>query len=168
MLKAIRGVGCILLVGALGSCGLPGRWGDEQTDLGSAAASGRVDEVQRLLSEKADPNAADSAGLTPLVLAVDHMQVAVVRVLLAAGAHPIGPAPNLSLLHRVVSLPKLGVGEDEQWRIDVAQALVDGGVDPCLRDEVDRAAGQWPSDIAERREYRRLMTELRAVERTCR
>jgi hypothetical protein len=91
-----------------------------------------------------------------------------VKVLLRAGARPFVPGSDRSLLVRVASLPSSGLVDDEQRRVDMARALVEGGVDPCYRGKVDVDAGQWPSDIAERNGHSRLAVEMSDIERKCR
>lgn len=56
--------------------------------LHEAARTGRITQLNSLLRQGAPLNAPDSAGRTPLMLAVIHGQTAVVQRLLAAGANP--------------------------------------------------------------------------------
>lgn len=56
--------------------------------LHEAARTGRITQLNSLLRQGAPINAPDSAGRTPLMLAVIHGQTAVVQRLLAAGANP--------------------------------------------------------------------------------
>ncbi|WP_431095726.1 ankyrin repeat domain-containing protein [Polaromonas aquatica] len=56
--------------------------------LQDAARAGRLELLERLLQQGAPVNAADTAGRTPLVLAVMQGHTAVVQRLLAAGANP--------------------------------------------------------------------------------
>ncbi len=65
---------------ATGSLGLAG-------PLQQAARSGNLQQLERLLQQGAPLNAADSAGRTPLILAVLQGHTAVVQRLLAAGAN---------------------------------------------------------------------------------
>lgn len=65
---------------AAGSLGLAG-------PLLQAARTGDLQQLERLLQQGAPVNAADSAGRTPLILAVMQGHTAVVQRLLAAGAN---------------------------------------------------------------------------------
>lgn len=56
--------------------------------LQDAARAGRLELLERLLQQGAPVNAADTAGRTPLILAVMQGHTAVVQRLLAAGANP--------------------------------------------------------------------------------
>lgn len=56
--------------------------------LQEAARAGRLELLERLLQQGAPVNAADTAGRTPLILAVMQGHTAVVQRLLAAGANP--------------------------------------------------------------------------------
>jgi ankyrin repeat protein len=57
-----------------------------ETALGTAILGGHDELVQGLLAHKADPNLADPAGNTPLILALRGRHYAIARQLLAAGA----------------------------------------------------------------------------------
>jgi ankyrin repeat protein len=56
--------------------------------LQQSARAGDLQQLERLLRQGAPLNAADSAGRTPLILAVMQGHTAVVQRLLAAGANP--------------------------------------------------------------------------------
>ncbi len=59
---------------------------DGNTALMLATLAQRTDSVAAMLEAGADPNLGNDAGLTPLLVAVQHGQVEPVRLLLAAGA----------------------------------------------------------------------------------
>lgn len=58
------------------------------TPLMEAAAIGFVDGAELLVGRRADVNLANDSGETPLIRAVQNRDLAMVRVLLAAGADP--------------------------------------------------------------------------------
>ena len=96
-----------------------------RTQLWWAAKDGRLEDVQRLLAEGADPNTADVDGEGPLHAAARWGQVAVVQALLSHGADAgakalYGATPlQLSIL---------------QAQVDAAQALLKHGADANARD----------------------------------
>src|SRR3954469_17787761 len=57
------------------------------TALGSASSFAQVEMVRLLLARGADPNIGDKDNLTPLQLAAYHGNLAIVRMLLKAGAN---------------------------------------------------------------------------------
>lgn len=67
------------------------------TDIGRAAATGKVDAVESLLEAGADINSIDAAGQTPLQLAASKGNVEMVRVLLEDGADLDLPEARLGL-----------------------------------------------------------------------
>jgi hypothetical protein len=58
----------------------------EMSALMAAASSGSLVAVKALLNKRANPNASDEAGLTPLILAAGNGHVEIVKTLLAHGA----------------------------------------------------------------------------------
>src|SRR6185369_16282912 len=68
---------------------LPGKGGD--TPLIAAARVGFQDAAEWLLGQGAKVDGANRMGETPLIIAVQQRQVALVKVLLAAGANPDKP-----------------------------------------------------------------------------
>ena len=74
---------------------------DDATDIGRAAALGRVAEVESLVDSGADINAANASGQTPLHLAAANGDTGMVRVLLEDGAELDVPdsGEGLSALH---------------------------------------------------------------------
>ena len=113
--------------------GMPGRQAG-QLRLGMVAAigAGRVKALRRLLAAGADPNAADSTGITPLHLAAALGQRAIAELLLDRGAEPgaqttqryIGPAfdlaPGSTPLHAAVT------GQ----RLEMVMLLLERGANP--------------------------------------
>jgi hypothetical protein len=101
------------------------------TDLGTACYLGRIDVVQRLLAEGADPARADESGMTPIDRAIcawvtTDLHVACVDALLAAGA----PATRSHLQ----SLGGDAVGSAAD--VQIAQKLAAHTKDPSLREDL--------------------------------
>ena len=87
--------------------------------------------VDTLLAGGADPEAVNADGLTPLLLFVRHGpdRGDAVTLLLHAGADPDGKDPGGEApLHIAV---RTG---GNRGKVDVAEALLAGGADPCVRD----------------------------------
>jgi hypothetical protein len=96
-----------------------------RTPLWWAAKNGRVDQVERLLTQGADANAADIDGETPLHAAARWGQVDVVEVLLAHGANP-----GMKALYGTTPLQVSVIGA----QVGVARALLRGRADVNARD----------------------------------
>jgi len=82
-----------------------------------AAHKGQLGTVQTLLEHDADPNIANSLGITPLVRAVQACNIDMIRLLDAAGGGdgPLDPPPQQRALHAAVV----------SGRVDVLNALLD-------------------------------------------
>lgn len=98
------------------------------TDLHSAAQSGDVSEVRRLVTSGVDVNAQDENGNTPLKYASAEPHPEVLRVLISLGASPvISDHRGFTPIHCVA-----GHGFYDE-AIEVAQILIKAGADVNAR-----------------------------------
>lgn len=86
-----------------------------------AAQLGYRDVVEELLAKGENPNV-DQGGSTPLAMACFHRKVAIVRVLLAAGADPNFAVDTPPLVYAVTSGSKRAV--------EMVRMLLDAGAKP--------------------------------------
>ena len=93
-----------------------------------------------MLEAGADPNAADSAGITILMTAAEFPYPETVRLLLASGAevNAVANDGRTALLNAVWSADSID---------EVAKALVDAGADVTIK---DRDQGLTPREWAEK------------------
>ncbi|XP_074851081.1 cyclin-dependent kinase inhibitor 2A-like [Carettochelys insculpta] len=117
--------------------------------LASAAARGDLERVRELLDQRADPNAVNSCGRTPIqVMMLGSTQVA--ELLLQRGAEPNRPDPSTG------SLPVHDAARE--GFLDTLVALHRGGARVDLRDK----RGRLPLELAEAGGHQRVVRYLRA------
>ena len=97
----------------------------DQTALGSAAGLSEEEMVRLLLRRGADPNIGNKDNLTPLQSAAHHGNIAIVTMLLKAGAR-VNTADSQYGYTALASATQNG-------HIDVVRALLEAGADPNLR-----------------------------------
>lgn len=96
----------------------------EHPPLFSAAASGRADEVERLLKGGAAADEKNAAGLTPLMTAARAGHLEVMRLLIAAGA-------NINLFND--EYETCALFQAMAWRnVEAVKVLTDAGADVNL------------------------------------
>lgn len=122
---------------------------------------GELEAVRALLAHDVDLDATDGAGYTPLYRAVGEGNLAMVELLLEAGADV-----NLShdLVHRVPPSRVQGVRvlmrAARDGHVEIVERLLRAGADPNARDAHGRSAAEY----AEARGHRALAERLRATE----
>lgn len=89
-----------------------------------AAGEGDIPRVQEFLASGMPVDTIDEKGCTALIYAFDNL--AMVQVLLAAGANSNGPEPEPASLTPLIQVATLG-------RIDTVRALLQAGADPNFR-----------------------------------
>jgi ankyrin repeat protein len=89
-----------------------------------AAADGDVELIQRILDNGADPNELDYAGESAFMAAAESGQYEAMLVLYEAGGDPSKLTGHGD---SVLTLVANGTGD-----VEVAQWLLDHGVDPCI------------------------------------
>jgi hypothetical protein len=98
--------------------------------LHEAAATGDVEQIKQYVAKKANLNALDGGGYTPLKRATEAGQLEAVKALLDGGANPnVKDAQGLTVLHWVCMSD----------RADIAEALLAGKADPAAKDPAGRA-----------------------------
>jgi hypothetical protein len=107
-------------------------------DLGTAGYLGRIDVVERLIKEGADPGRPDQAGQTPISRTISawvttDLHVTCVEVLLAAGA------PVLDEHAHRLGTEAVGSAAD----IQIVQRLAAGTDDPDLREKLTGLIMLW-------------------------
>ncbi len=107
---------------------------DGFTPLMAAVASGTVDKMSLILSEKAKVEAVTGDGRTALVLASGNGSSEMVRRLLAAGAHAAPPPDSRTPLAAAI----------RAGSADAARMLIDAGADPDRPDK----GGRTPLTLA--------------------
>ena len=104
----------------------PARGTDDLPPLLQAAASGRIDEVRRLLQTGADANEKlNGIGLTALMLAAGRGDVQIVKILLQAGANP-NAAGGVAHVGFFTPL-NMAMNPQTKNRFEVIDALIAGG-----------------------------------------
>ena len=104
----------------------PARGADDLPPLLQAAASGRIDEVRRLLQTGADANEKlNGIGLTALMLAAGRGDVQIVKILLQAGANP-NAAGGVAHVGFFTPL-NMAMNPQTKNRFEVIDALIAGG-----------------------------------------
>lgn len=118
---------CLLALAMVGCHALP------DTPLTSAAAEGRLQEVQSLLARGADPNSKASHGWTALMWASRNGELAVMQTLLDKGANPsmTDTAINgwTALMHAI-----------HKSQYQAAYLLLDRGADPNVKGKAGQTA----------------------------
>ncbi|XP_038259451.1 cyclin-dependent kinase 4 inhibitor B-like [Dermochelys coriacea] len=118
-------------------------------DMAIAAALGNLGKVRELLDQRADPNAVNSYGRTPIqVMMMGNTQVA--ELLLQRGADPNRPDPLTG------SLPVHDAARE--GFLDTLVALHRGGARLDLRD----TWGRLPIDLAVESRHQQVVSYLRA------
>lgn len=99
--------------------------------LHQAASAGDVEQLKQFIAKKANVNAVDNRGYTPLKHAVEAAQLEAVKVLLDAGAKPdVKDSYGMTPLHWVAMSD----------RADIAEALLAGKADHSIKDPAGRTA----------------------------
>lgn len=117
------------------------------TRLMRASASGEAASVERLLSEGADPNAADARGETALSLAAQFGRADVVALLLKSGAEV--DAADEAGLTPLMKAARFG-------RAEALEELLRGGADRSRKDGQGKDAASWAKSSGHEALARRL------------
>jgi ankyrin repeat protein len=130
----------------------------------------RIVDVRTLLANGADPNTRGLGGQSALKDAVIVNSRLLTEMLLRAGADPIERAQTTLLMavaqDRISLRGEADGGEPES--IEVAQLLVEAGVDPCARSTHSASSGLRASEFAARDRREKVQAFLVAVETHCR
>jgi len=102
----------------------------ETTPLLWAIYVGSIDIIELLFEHNADPNIANKRGLTPLLYAITTKNVQIVEALLKNGANPNTPESIYGGLTPLVLLSYLICESDIDKILQMAQILLEHGVDP--------------------------------------
>ena len=132
-------------------------------NIAKACATGDIEYVKKCLLDGMNPNATcGNNGWTPLILAIEHRQIEIIKFLLKNGAD-INFQVNggWSALHHAVDSEIDGTlqtccGNLEKTPIDLVMLLLENGADVDLKLD----DGDTPIDIAKDYKYEKFITLL--------